>query len=538
MAKIRFEDGTVVNFEGDPTPEDVDYVAQQLKIKPTSTTNTPNSNKPKEDYAMLTGKGLADIIPGLAYAAQYYQNLGNIPKAEEGIKPFEALQGQSVGGKLAQAAPTALGRLPFYMYGGGAGAQLLGRPIVGGALGFGGVGGLEQVLQGQPEQAPRAALTSALSYPVLHGMGRGANVLPTETLRRAATGAGFGGFSAGQSALSGGTPTDILTDTILGVGLGAGFKPKPQGEYLARKVAKLEKSAVETYRKTLGVKSHELKNVEIRKGGNIDDAFKVMADENIPLSQTPDGWIDTTQARNTIKTRIDGMSTELENFLKRDVSTKFDLNDIANKAKKVVEERATNAQEAADAKADIDNYMQSEKYRYGKNVDGSIIPAESVDAFTLNRIKQGMWSVGYDQMKPTRQSNARKIGRAIAETLNNKYPNSPIQKLNNRMSDYLTALNILETPRKSQTGGIGAGAARVTGAMIGGMAGSPLPVLGTAGGGAAGYALGGKVYEMMKSPKRQATAASKKMTEAQKIQMLNPEVREILKNLLKNRGVK
>jgi hypothetical protein len=34
MAKIRFEDGTIVNFSGNPTPEDVDYVAKQLNIKP------------------------------------------------------------------------------------------------------------------------------------------------------------------------------------------------------------------------------------------------------------------------------------------------------------------------------------------------------------------------------------------------------------------------------------------------------------------------------------------------------------------------
>ena len=32
MAKIKFEDGTIVNFNGTPTPQDVDYVAQQLGI--------------------------------------------------------------------------------------------------------------------------------------------------------------------------------------------------------------------------------------------------------------------------------------------------------------------------------------------------------------------------------------------------------------------------------------------------------------------------------------------------------------------------
>lgn len=501
-------------------------------------TQTQPINKPKEDYAMLVGKGLADIIPGLAFAVQYYQNLGNISKAEEGIKPFEALQGQSVGGKLAQAAPTALGRLPFYMYGAGGVGAAIGRPIVGGALGFGGVGGLEQVLQGQPEQAPRAALTSALTYPVLHGIGKGANILPTEPLRRAATGVGFGGFSAGQSALSGGSQTDILTDAILGAGLGVGFKPKPQGEYLARKVAKLEKSAVETYRKTLGVKSHELKNVEIRKGGNIDDAFKVMADEQLPIGQSVEGNIETREARKILDTRINQMSFEKDNFLKQDMVSRFSLEEIAKKAKDKVDEMKLPAEDANASKKEIDDYINAEKYKYGKDINGARIPTETVDASTLERIKQGMWHVGYDQMKPTRKSNARKIGRAIVETFDKKYPNSPIQKLNNKMSDYLTALDILETPRKSPTGGIGVGAARVAGAIAGTKIGSLFGPAGAGAGTVAGFQAGGKVYEMMKSPKRQSASASKKMTEAQKIQMLNPEVKEILKNLLQNRSPK
>ena len=35
MAKIRFENGKTVNFEGNPTPEDVDFVAKQIGISST-----------------------------------------------------------------------------------------------------------------------------------------------------------------------------------------------------------------------------------------------------------------------------------------------------------------------------------------------------------------------------------------------------------------------------------------------------------------------------------------------------------------------
>lgn len=41
MAKIQFENGKTVEFDGNPTPQDIDHVAQQMKIAP---------NKPKMDY--------------------------------------------------------------------------------------------------------------------------------------------------------------------------------------------------------------------------------------------------------------------------------------------------------------------------------------------------------------------------------------------------------------------------------------------------------------------------------------------------------
>jgi hypothetical protein len=315
--------------------------------------------------------------------------------------------------------------------------------------------------------------------------------------------------------------------------LGAGLKPKPQGEYLGQKVAKLEKSASDTYRKVLGVKSQELKNVEIRKGGNLDNAFKVMADEGLPLSQTVEGNIETRPAREILKTKVSNMSQELDNYLKQDQSNRFSLDDIAKQAKRVVEERTTNAIELEEAKSDIDNFIKSEKIRYGKVVNnGVVIPAEKVDATTLNKIKQGMWSVGYDQMKPTKQSNARKIGRAIAETLEKTYPNSPIEKLNKKMSDYLTALSILETPRRSPTGGFGRGAAMVSGGIVGGLVGQGIPIIGPALGGVGGYQAGGKLYEASKSPSRRSKSATKQMAESQKIQMLNPQVKQILQQIL------
>lgn len=53
MTKIRFSNGQVVDFDGDPTPEDVDYVAQQLGIKPDAPKQEQQA--PKKSVARKVG---------------------------------------------------------------------------------------------------------------------------------------------------------------------------------------------------------------------------------------------------------------------------------------------------------------------------------------------------------------------------------------------------------------------------------------------------------------------------------------------------
>jgi len=59
MATIQFENGMRANFEGNPTPQDVDFVAQKLGITPKS------QNKPKEKTGLeKTGGIINSIFPG------------------------------------------------------------------------------------------------------------------------------------------------------------------------------------------------------------------------------------------------------------------------------------------------------------------------------------------------------------------------------------------------------------------------------------------------------------------------------------------
>lgn len=101
MAKIRFENGTVVNFDGNPTPQDVDFVAKQIGITPSSSQPSIEQQKQqrisqglpvsvKSDRAEPTMAG--NIIRGIAK-----------PFAKAGVSIGGVTQGIS---DLAKSVPT------------------------------------------------------------------------------------------------------------------------------------------------------------------------------------------------------------------------------------------------------------------------------------------------------------------------------------------------------------------------------------------------------------------------------------------------
>lgn len=63
MAKIRFENGKTVNFEGTPTPEDVEFVAKQLGITASSAA-TPAPQPQQKTFLEKASNTLGDIFGG------------------------------------------------------------------------------------------------------------------------------------------------------------------------------------------------------------------------------------------------------------------------------------------------------------------------------------------------------------------------------------------------------------------------------------------------------------------------------------------
>ncbi len=93
------------------------------------------------------------------------------------------------------------------------------------------------------------------------------------------------------------------------------------------------KKATEIYRDILRPEKSEIKNIEIRKGKNIDDYYKIAAEEKLLIEKTKDGKLDTSKAREQLQPRQQEVFDQLNEVLKSDTTKKFDLLEISNKTK-------------------------------------------------------------------------------------------------------------------------------------------------------------------------------------------------------------
>lgn len=81
MSVIQFEDGTKVNFDGTPTPKDIEEVAKQLQARKQT---TPTVTEPKEGFIKGLAKELtspvASTLANLTKAGQSVMNIGTLLK--------------------------------------------------------------------------------------------------------------------------------------------------------------------------------------------------------------------------------------------------------------------------------------------------------------------------------------------------------------------------------------------------------------------------------------------------------------------------
>lgn len=274
------------------------------------------------------------------------------------------------------------------------------------------------------------------------------------------------------------------------------------------KIDPLVKKATEIYRDVLKPTQGEVNTVEIRGGKNIEDYYRLAAEEKLKITKTTDNKLDTKAAINQIaekqKLLYDEITPALENS-----TAKINLYDVSQEAKIELKKKYKNALDYKDAIKDVEDYIGAEIEKYGTH---------KVSMAEANVIKQGMWQAGYKLMKPTAKASARTLGHIVKEAIEKHVVDAPVKALNEMSGKYETLMNLLESAdgRVIKGGRLGSYVAQAIGAGIGAAAGSVIPVAGTLGGGLAGRFLGSKVQQALTNPARLSAKGASIMGRAQK----------------------
>jgi len=290
----------------------------------------------------------------------------------------------------------------------------------------------------------------------------------------------------------------------MGLAFGARHPSKPFG-YKSPKI--LMREATNIYRKVLKPGKGIIHKVEGVRGENLNKYYRMAAKERLPIHHTQDEVpkLNTQKAQEKVTKKISDTHTEMRKRLSPDKTTRFDLIEVANKAKQRASKSKETAKEVNAAKVEIDAYIDAEIGRHGRYVDAS----------TFDSIKSGMWGVGYQHLTPTAKKNARRIGRVIKERIDTTYADKKIRQLNQYTSDLSTLNDVLYDADGTvvSRGAIG----KYVGAGIGGMVGLaaeglvPIPGLETVVGAAGGKLLS----EHLASPERRTKVAFGKMKKAE-----------------------
>lgn len=442
-------------------------------------------------------RSVAEAIPGTTFATQYYLKGGPfnpraIEQARQVVEPIEQAGTEGLSAKIGEAGGAILPFLglsaPFM-----AGARILPKvipPIAKTALGLGSYEAAKQGLSGgSPVQGfGQGALAGAL----FHGGGRiGATLAPRNALgQRIGTAIGMGATGAATAPKE-----DRFIAGAMGLGLGALSPSRPLGKTKSQYLGE----AINEYRTILRPEKRSIKNIEIRKGKNINDYYKLAAEEQLPIKQSSDKkTLDTLEAREALEPKQSAIHERLNKQLEANPAKQFDLFEIGRKAKTELRQAIKNDTEYKSAVEDVNKFINDAIEFRGRYLNGQ----------ELNDFKKGMWSVSYNQLQPNTQNTARKIGFIAKESIENAYPKSSIKELNELSGKYATLNNLLQEAhgRVVSGGQIGRRFAETTGAL----AGLKIPFVGPI----AGRYAGGKVSDYLYAPERASSIAAKKAQKA------------------------
>lgn len=374
---------------------------------------------------------------------------------------------------------------------------------------------LSGILEGGKEGGVPGAVTGGIGGALWQKLFHGVAPLPTP-IKKTALGLAGAVTTPGdlEEKIAGGA---TLAGLPSGKGQTMGEFKETQAKYgpMAYNKAKAVKEATKIYREMLRPTPGELRNIEIGKGENIDDYFKLAAEEGLLIEKGADNKLDTLKAKEQISEKQEMAEERLQEALKTNTAKAFSLKKLAEEAKRGVKKLNESAATYKEREAEINDYINAEIEARGGE--------EFVTGSDLNTIKRAMWKEGYNQGKPTKQSTARKVGYVAREMIEKGYSDQEIKNLNKKSGQYVTLQDLLGKPRGGGAHGrvvargrIGQYAARATGGAVGAAIGSaiPIPGLGTAGGILVGQAAGKKVSDYLSSPERLSKIAINKSKKA------------------------
>lgn len=435
----------------------------------------------------------ASVFPAASFGRLVSPMLNNIPNAMPGTAASVA---QGVGQTATESLP-AVGM----------------STLMGGPLGFSAANGLKDFSQN------KSALDTGIDMAKGAAMGKGlelagsagASLLNPLTRFGASkavintAGSMLGGGVAG-AAVSGGDPSAV----IQGAGLGAAFPRNPlqasdfnplsKSNYVTQEQLNDEISKQgDVYRKILNPTAGEIKGLA-KTGKNVDDAMELAAKHGLVINKDAGNKLDTESARGQLQDHIEALDDQLDNALQSNNEERFDLKDIARKAKSNYRANTINDLEYKNGAKHIDDQIDAAIESNGPVVDGP----------TLNTIKRGMWKTSYNQGIPNAQDAARSVGVATKNALENAYPDDEnIKGINKEMGDNLTLDNILQKAhgRIIDRGKLGKYVSEGFGGLTGAAIGAAVPIpglheLAIGGGAAAGAKLGASANAWQTDPAR------------------------------------
>lgn len=236
-----------------------------------------------------------------------------------------------------------------------------------------------------------------------------------------------------------------------------------------------------------------------KTGKDISDPMKLAAQEQLILGKNSSGKLDTTAASESLKPKINSLDDTLQSYLDSIPGVQFSIDDLKSKVLSAIPNTFPNAKEAAQARTDLQSYLDAEHDKFG---------SDNLSAGQLNQFKRGMWSVSFNGLAPNANKLAKVIGGVAQQEIEKAFPDGQIGMVNKAMGQYLTLQKLLDNAngRIIPGGKIGNYGAKATG-MVAGATLHKLPIIGPV----LGHALGGAVDEFMSDPTRRTMAMAQRM---------------------------